>query len=133
MFSGCLGDTPGRYPWAIENALKKYGDVVRIAPNELVFITPQATIGELEYRNHDCFILDQIIYKAHRYLFSPQKEHRGFYQDRFQQSWERPGWHRMGRRSHPAPRSSKENLSSFQQTIHTSYGTLGTQVHGLLC
>jgi hypothetical protein len=36
----------GRYPWAIENALTKYGDIVRIAPNELVFITPQASIGE---------------------------------------------------------------------------------------
>ncbi|PSR94493.1 cytochrome P450 [Coniella lustricola] len=32
----------GRYPWMIEEALRKYGDVVRIAPNELVFITPQA-------------------------------------------------------------------------------------------
>ncbi|PVI08698.1 cytochrome P450, partial [Periconia macrospinosa] len=32
----------GKYPWAVENVLKKYGDVVRIAPNELVFITPQA-------------------------------------------------------------------------------------------
>jgi cytochrome P450 len=32
----------GRYPWAIESALGKYGDVVRIAPNELVFFTPQA-------------------------------------------------------------------------------------------
>ncbi|KAI0145050.1 cytochrome P450 [Xylariaceae sp. FL1272] len=32
----------GRYPWAIQKVLKKYGDVVRIAPNELVFITPQA-------------------------------------------------------------------------------------------
>ncbi|OBT60470.1 hypothetical protein VE03_10312 [Pseudogymnoascus sp. 23342-1-I1] len=34
----------GKYPWAIENTLRKYGDVVRIAPNELVFITPQASI-----------------------------------------------------------------------------------------
>ncbi|KAK6207212.1 hypothetical protein LQW54_007413 [Pestalotiopsis sp. IQ-011] len=34
--------TSGRYPWIIEDALKKYGDVVRIAPNELVFLTPQA-------------------------------------------------------------------------------------------
>ncbi|KAI1779231.1 cytochrome P450 [Hypoxylon cercidicola] len=32
----------GRYPWAIEDALRKYGPVVRIAPNELVFFTPQA-------------------------------------------------------------------------------------------
>ncbi|KAI1409860.1 cytochrome P450 [Hypoxylon sp. FL1857] len=32
----------GRWPWAVEDALKKYGDVVRIAPNELVFVTPQA-------------------------------------------------------------------------------------------
>ncbi|KAF3064718.1 hypothetical protein GL218_01478 [Daldinia childiae] len=31
----------GRWPWAVEGALKKYGDVVRITPNELVFITPQ--------------------------------------------------------------------------------------------
>ncbi|KAI3398579.1 hypothetical protein diail_8925 [Diaporthe ilicicola] len=32
----------GRYPWAIEQAIKDYGPVVRIAPNELVFYTPQA-------------------------------------------------------------------------------------------
>ncbi|KAK7750409.1 hypothetical protein SLS62_007708 [Diatrype stigma] len=32
----------GKYPWAVEEALKKYGDVVRVAPNELAFITPQA-------------------------------------------------------------------------------------------
>nr|CDP31274.1 Putative cytochrome P450 E-class, group I [Podospora anserina S mat+] len=32
----------GRYPWSIEAALKKYGDVVRIAPNEIVFFTVQA-------------------------------------------------------------------------------------------
>ncbi|KAI1738094.1 cytochrome P450 [Xylaria scruposa] len=32
----------GRYPWAIEAAIKKYGDVVRIAPNEVVFFTVQA-------------------------------------------------------------------------------------------
>ncbi|KAL8383419.1 hypothetical protein RB595_006937 [Gaeumannomyces hyphopodioides] len=32
----------GRYPWAMQRALGKYGDVVRIAPNELVFVTPKA-------------------------------------------------------------------------------------------
>ncbi|KAI1366623.1 cytochrome P450 [Xylaria arbuscula] len=32
----------GRYPWVIEETLRRYGDVVRIAPNELVFLTPQA-------------------------------------------------------------------------------------------
>ncbi|KAI0102820.1 cytochrome P450 [Nemania sp. FL0031] len=32
----------GRYPWAVEKALKKCSDAVRVAPNELVFITPQA-------------------------------------------------------------------------------------------
>lgn len=32
----------GRWPWAIENIIRQYGDVVRIAPNELVFLTPQA-------------------------------------------------------------------------------------------
>ena len=36
----------GRYPWAVEDALRKYGDVLRIAPNELVFFTPQAFLGE---------------------------------------------------------------------------------------
>ncbi|KAI4863264.1 isotrichodermin C-15 hydroxylase [Hypoxylon rubiginosum] len=34
--------TSGKSPWAIARVLEKYGDVVRIAPNELVFITPQA-------------------------------------------------------------------------------------------
>ncbi|KAK2022913.1 cytochrome P450 [Colletotrichum zoysiae] len=32
----------GRYPWAMQRAFREYGDVVRIAPNELVFITPKA-------------------------------------------------------------------------------------------
>ncbi|CAD6445013.1 0d1a82da-c749-4a9f-8809-8d4678e8d6f1 [Sclerotinia trifoliorum] len=39
---GPLDPLSGRYPWPIEDALLKYGDVVRIAPNELVFLTPQA-------------------------------------------------------------------------------------------
>ncbi|KAI2621839.1 isotrichodermin C-15 hydroxylase [Hypoxylon sp. NC1633] len=32
----------GRYPWAVDELVKEYGEVVRIAPNELVFSTPQA-------------------------------------------------------------------------------------------
>ncbi|KAI6083474.1 cytochrome P450 [Hypoxylon rubiginosum] len=32
----------GKYPWAVEEAMKKYGDVVRVAPNELAFIAPRA-------------------------------------------------------------------------------------------
>jgi hypothetical protein len=35
----------GKYPMAIRKALEQYGDVVRIAPNELVFIKPQAASG----------------------------------------------------------------------------------------
>ncbi|KAF7893214.1 uncharacterized protein EAF02_000752 [Botrytis sinoallii] len=31
-----------KWPWKIEEVLKQYGDVVRIAPNELVFLIPQA-------------------------------------------------------------------------------------------
>ncbi|KAI1446033.1 cytochrome P450 [Annulohypoxylon stygium] len=32
----------GRWPWAAEAAIRKYGNVVRIAPNELVFASPRA-------------------------------------------------------------------------------------------
>ncbi|KAI7784449.1 hypothetical protein LA080_009948 [Diaporthe eres] len=32
----------GKYPWIIEDLLEKYGDVVRVAPNELVFLKPEA-------------------------------------------------------------------------------------------
>lgn len=35
----------GRYPWAIEAVFKRYGDVVRIAPNELAFFTVEAQSG----------------------------------------------------------------------------------------
>ncbi|KAK8016929.1 Cytochrome P450 [Apiospora rasikravindrae] len=39
----------GRYPWAVQDALRNYGthsgDIVRIAPNEVVFIAPQAYHG----------------------------------------------------------------------------------------
>lgn len=34
----------GRWPWAVEKMLKDYGEVVRVAPNEIVFATPQAAI-----------------------------------------------------------------------------------------
>ncbi|KAJ8118830.1 hypothetical protein ONZ43_g3915 [Nemania bipapillata] len=37
-----LGWLSGRWPWIVEDALNTYGDVVRIAPNELVFVRPQA-------------------------------------------------------------------------------------------
>ncbi|KAI3325966.1 cytochrome P450 [Xylariaceae sp. AK1471] len=42
-----LNSISGRYPWVIEEALRRYGDVIRIAPNELVFLTPQAAKGQL--------------------------------------------------------------------------------------
>ncbi|KAI1079391.1 isotrichodermin C-15 hydroxylase [Whalleya microplaca] len=34
----------GRYPWAVEQLAKEYGDVVRVAPNEIVFSVPQAAL-----------------------------------------------------------------------------------------
>ena len=37
----------GRYPWTIEKVLEQYGDVVRIAPNEVVFMRPQAAVDIL--------------------------------------------------------------------------------------
>ncbi|KAI1816778.1 cytochrome P450 [Poronia punctata] len=47
----------GRYPWATEEALRTYGDVVRIAPNELLFFTPQAftDIYSAHVKNHETF------------------------------------------------------------------------------
>ncbi|KAI1115192.1 cytochrome P450 [Nemania sp. NC0429] len=41
----------GRWPWAIQATLKKYGHIVRIAPNELVFDSPQASKDI--YGSHD--------------------------------------------------------------------------------
>ncbi|KAH9895536.1 isotrichodermin C-15 hydroxylase [Xylariomycetidae sp. FL2044] len=48
----------GRWPWAVEDALKKYGDVVRVAPNELVFFSPQAVIDihTAAIRNKELFV-----------------------------------------------------------------------------
>ncbi|KAI0378985.1 isotrichodermin C-15 hydroxylase [Hypomontagnella monticulosa] len=34
----------GRYPWTIEQLAKEYGDVVRVAPNEIVFSAPEAAL-----------------------------------------------------------------------------------------
>ncbi|RYP81407.1 hypothetical protein DL769_001973 [Monosporascus sp. CRB-8-3] len=44
----------GRYPWATEDVLKKY---VRIAPNDLLFVTPQAftDIYSPHVKNHETF------------------------------------------------------------------------------
>ncbi|KAI4869205.1 cytochrome P450 [Hypoxylon rubiginosum] len=41
----------GRWPWAVEAAIKQYGDVVRVAPNELAFGDPRA--AEDIYSSHD--------------------------------------------------------------------------------
>ncbi|KAI1769330.1 cytochrome P450 [Hypoxylon sp. FL1150] len=41
----------GRWPWAVEAAIKQYGDVVRVAPNELAFGHPQAAVDI--YSSHD--------------------------------------------------------------------------------
>ncbi|KAI1170091.1 cytochrome P450 [Nemania sp. FL0916] len=35
----------GRWPWAVEEMVKQYGDIVRVAPNEIVFTTTQAALG----------------------------------------------------------------------------------------
>ncbi|KAI1147270.1 cytochrome P450 [Nemania diffusa] len=52
----------GRWPWIIEDALNTYGDVVRIAPNELVFVRPQALsdIYGAHHQNIELFPKTQI-------------------------------------------------------------------------
>ncbi|KAH8719535.1 cytochrome P450 [Phaeosphaeriaceae sp. PMI808] len=48
----------GRWPWAVEKTLHKYGSVVRIAPNELAFFTPQAfsDIYSPQHKNLEDFV-----------------------------------------------------------------------------
>ncbi|KAH9985178.1 cytochrome P450 [Xylariaceae sp. FL0662B] len=57
-------NTTGRYPWIVEDALRKYCDIVRIAPNELVFLTPQAAkdIYLAQEKNLELFV--QVGYDA---------------------------------------------------------------------
>ncbi|KAI0477089.1 cytochrome P450 [Xylariaceae sp. FL0804] len=56
--------TTGKYPWMTEEVLKQHGNVVRIAPNELVFITPQAAkdIYLAQEKNLELFV--QVGYDA---------------------------------------------------------------------
>ncbi|KAM7196181.1 Cytochrome P450 [Rhypophila sp. PSN 637] len=56
--------TSGRYPWIIQDAVRKYGRIVRIAPNEIVFSTPQAAkdIYLAQERNMELFV--QVGYDA---------------------------------------------------------------------
>lgn len=48
----------GRWPWAVEQVLHRYGSVVRIAPNELAFFTPQAftDIYSPQHKNLELFV-----------------------------------------------------------------------------
>ena len=49
----------GRWPWAVESALRRYGPrAVRIAPNELAFFTPQAftDIYAPQHKNLEDFV-----------------------------------------------------------------------------
>ncbi|KAK2603551.1 hypothetical protein QQS21_004231 [Conoideocrella luteorostrata] len=48
----------GRWPWAVEDALRKYGPVVRVAPHELAFFTPQALtdIYSPHHKNIEIFV-----------------------------------------------------------------------------
>ncbi|KAG8169791.1 hypothetical protein KVR01_000536 [Diaporthe batatas] len=54
----------GKYPWIIEKVIKQYGDVVRIAPNELVFLKPEAAkdIYLAQEKNLELFV--QVGYDA---------------------------------------------------------------------
>ncbi|POS72792.1 isotrichodermin C-15 hydroxylase [Diaporthe helianthi] len=54
----------GKYPWIIEKALKEHGDVVRVAPNELVFLNPEAAkdIYLAQEKNLELFV--QVGYDA---------------------------------------------------------------------
>ncbi|KAI0543243.1 cytochrome P450 [Xylaria digitata] len=55
--------TTGRYPWIIEDVINRYGHVVRIAPNELVFLSPQAAKDiYLAQKNLELFV--QVGYDA---------------------------------------------------------------------
>ncbi|QPG96708.1 hypothetical protein C2857_005056 [Epichloe festucae Fl1] len=49
----------GRYPWAIQRALHEHGDVVRIAPNEVVFFTPEAYTGRPAFVKSDMLDLGE--------------------------------------------------------------------------
>jgi cytochrome P450 len=57
----------GRWPWAVEDALHKYGPIVRIAPHELAFFTPQAFIGTSDYRSSSRILCSRVadIYSPH--------------------------------------------------------------------
>ncbi|KAJ8119270.1 hypothetical protein ONZ43_g3747 [Nemania bipapillata] len=54
----------GRYPTIIQNAHRKYGNIVRVAPNELSFNTVQAhrDIYSTPSRNKKPFIKDRLFY-----------------------------------------------------------------------
>ncbi|KAM7196178.1 Cytochrome P450, partial [Rhypophila sp. PSN 637] len=54
----------GRYPWIIERVIKKYGNVVRIGPNELVFPTPQAAKDIYQAQEKDMELFVQVGYDA---------------------------------------------------------------------
>ena len=58
----------GRYPWVVEDALRKYGDVIRIAPNELCFITPQA------FRGNSSILTSQQLTNTHSDIYSPHQK-----------------------------------------------------------
>ncbi|KAI1762720.1 cytochrome P450 [Hypoxylon sp. FL1150] len=56
--------TTGRYPYILEEAHQKYGDVIRISPNELSFATVQAhrDIYSTPSRTRKPFLKDSIFY-----------------------------------------------------------------------
>ncbi|KAH9902215.1 cytochrome P450 [Xylariomycetidae sp. FL2044] len=95
----------GRWPWAIENALKQYGDVVRIAPNELVFVRPQALadIYTSHVKYHESFAKTDINERG--------EKHNGFI-------WERdPVRHRKVAKQ-MSPAFSGRALNAKEPTLH---------------
>ncbi|KAI1171575.1 isotrichodermin C-15 hydroxylase [Nemania sp. FL0916] len=53
----------GRWPWAVEDMHRQYGDIVRVAPNELAFITPQAKLDILctTSSGHETFLKSDLM------------------------------------------------------------------------
>ncbi|KAI1661697.1 cytochrome P450 [Daldinia decipiens] len=116
----------GRWPWAVESALKKYGDVVRIAPNELVFVTPKA-LADL-YGSHN---KNQELFPKTQINNHGNDEHGGLIWE-----WDPVRHRQVARRLSPAFKGSA--LKAKEPTLHRYIDlfvermkTLGGRVEGV--
>ncbi|KAF1997558.1 hypothetical protein P154DRAFT_605488 [Amniculicola lignicola CBS 123094] len=120
----------GKYLWAVENALRRYGDVVRIAPNELVFVTPQAESGRVHQDGSDMNPQRVSDILGSLNIYTSHTRNQGHFR-KAESGIPTRLWHFFRERSGEALAVSQKAFGSMEREVYESHGADHAFTHQL--